>query len=96
LLIGYRSEDIDLDFKPPFTLKISGLPPFISVEIDWENRSVPFNLQTFSLKLVVSAKAPAVSFFTLKLSVPRGILRKLPSSVFPSYLRHRDFPEAAD
>jgi hypothetical protein len=37
-LVGYRSKDLDMDFKPPFAMQLFGLSPFMSTRVDWSQR----------------------------------------------------------
>jgi tocopherol cyclase len=61
-LIGYRSPEVSLDFRPPFALAIfNNLSPFMTVGIDWENRTFHVTVSGFWKKLVLRAKAPKES-----------------------------------
>ncbi|KAF2002812.1 hypothetical protein P154DRAFT_123152 [Amniculicola lignicola CBS 123094] len=60
-LIGYASPDLNIDFVPPFALSIFGLSPFMSFNVDWENRTFNLTVQSFWKKLVLRAKAPKES-----------------------------------
>jgi len=71
-LLGYRSKDLDLDFRPPFALGVAGLSPFMTYTTDWENRSFNLSIQSFRQKIEVSAKAPKGSFFSLSPPFPDG------------------------
>jgi hypothetical protein len=71
-LLGYRSKDINLDFQPPYALKLMGWSPFMSVETDWKNRTFSMSVQSAFRKLVVRAKAPHNSFFSLSSPFPEG------------------------
>lgn len=71
-LLGYRSEDLNLDFKPPFALRFAGLSPFMSYKSDWDNRSFELSVQSFNRKLSVKAVAPQGTFFSLSSPFPEG------------------------
>lgn len=64
-LVGYRSAELDLDFKPPFALQVLGYSPFMTTKIDWRTRTVSLDVQSFTRRLVITAKAPRDSFFAL-------------------------------
>lgn len=71
-LLGYRSKDINLDFRPPFAVRLAGLGPFMSYFTDWENRTFELSVQSFTQKLTVKASAPKGSFFSLSSPFPEG------------------------
>lgn len=71
-LLGYRSADYNLDFRPPFATRIAGLSPFMSYTTDWENRRFELSVQSFRQKIVVKASAPRGSFFSLSSPFPEG------------------------
>ncbi|WPG99563.1 Hypothetical protein R9X50_00238000 [Acrodontium crateriforme] len=71
-LIGYRSKDLNLDFRPPFALRLAGLSPFMSYKSDWDNRLFELSVQSFNRKLSVKAVAPRGSFFSLSSPFPEG------------------------
>ncbi|KAK5168224.1 uncharacterized protein LTR77_006793 [Saxophila tyrrhenica] len=64
-LLGYRSKDLNFDFRPPFATRIAGLSPFMSYTTDWENRAFELSIQSFRQKIVVKAVAPKGTFFPL-------------------------------
>lgn len=64
-LLGYRSEDLELDFRPPFATRLLGIGPFMSFSSNWETRSFELSLQSFRQKIMVKATAPKGSFFPL-------------------------------
>ena len=75
-LLGYRSGDVALDFVPPFSvslLNMSFLSPFMSVDIDWENRSFSLSVSNYVNKLELKAQAPKDhGWFTLASPFPDG------------------------
>lgn len=71
-LLGYRSDDLNFDFRPPFALRIGGLSPFMSYKPDWEKRSFELSLQSFRRKITVKAVAPEKTFFPLSPPFPGG------------------------
>lgn len=71
-LLGYRSKDLNLDFKPPFALSVAGLSPFLSMDMDWEQRTVTLSISGPLRKIKIKAKAPKGSFFTLSSPFPEG------------------------
>ena len=71
-LLGYRSNDLNIDFRPPFAVRLAGLSPFMSYKPDWDNRSFELSVQSFRQKITVKAKAPKGSFFPLSAPFPEG------------------------
>ncbi|KAE9970141.1 hypothetical protein EG328_006466 [Venturia inaequalis] len=71
-LLGYRSEDLNLNFKPPFALSVAGISPFLSVNVNWEQRTVTLSVSGILRKIVIKAKAPKGTFFTLSSPFPEG------------------------
>ncbi|KAF1356372.1 hypothetical protein BDV97DRAFT_386212 [Delphinella strobiligena] len=66
-LLGYHSSDpkYSTTFRPPLAVKVAGLSLTMSVKSSWENRSFELSVQSWSRKIVVSAKAPEGTFFGL-------------------------------
>jgi hypothetical protein len=71
-LVGYRSKDLNVDFRPPFATRVAGLSPFLSFAQKWEDRTVQLSVQSFRQKLVVKASAPKGTFFSLSSPFPEG------------------------
>lgn len=71
-LLGYRSKDINVDFRPPFAVRCAGLGPFMAYTTDWSSRSFQLSIQSFRQKIEVKAKAPKGSFFSLSPPFPEG------------------------
>lgn len=71
-LVGYKSADLKLDFKPPFSMQLAGLSPFLSSRSDWESRTFELDVRSFTSRIVVTARAPKESFFTLGAPFPEG------------------------
>lgn len=71
-LLGYRSPDINLDFRPPFAVRMAGLSPFMSYTTHWQDRSFQLRIQNFRQKIEVRARAPKGSFFSLSPPFPEG------------------------
>ncbi|KAK5134117.1 hypothetical protein LTR08_006892 [Meristemomyces frigidus] len=71
-LLGYRSKDLNIDFRPPFAVRLAGLSPFMSYKPDWDSRSFELSVQSFRQKVTVKAKAPKGSFFPLSAPFPEG------------------------
>lgn len=60
-MLGYRSNDLVLDFVPPFSVSYLNMPflsPFMSVDIDWENRTFSISVSDYVNKLELKAHAP--------------------------------------
>lgn len=71
-LLGYRSKDLNVDFRPPFAVRLAGSSPFMSYQTDWENRTFELSVQSFRQKITVKASAPKGSFFSLSSPFPEG------------------------
>ena len=71
-LLGYRSADLSLDFRPPFALRFLGIGPLMSYQTDWDNRTFELSVQSFRQKITVHAQAPKGSFFPLSSPFPDG------------------------
>ncbi|KAH8199389.1 hypothetical protein TruAng_006433 [Truncatella angustata] len=71
-LLGYRSKNLNVDFRPPFAVRLAGLSPFMSYKTDWENRTFELSVQSFRQKLTVKASAPKGTFFSLSSPFPDG------------------------
>jgi len=71
-LLGYRSKDLEIDFRPPFAVRVAGLSPFMSYQSDWGNRAFELSVQGLFYKLTVKATAPEGSFFALSSPFPEG------------------------
>lgn len=80
-LLGYRSSDLVLDFVPPFSVSYLNMPwlsPFMSVDIDWENRSFKIEVSDYVNKLELKAQAPKdIGWFELASPFPDGHRRNL-------------------
>jgi tocopherol cyclase len=73
-LLGYRSKSLEVDFRPPFALRVAGLSPFMTYTTDWENRKFSLSVQSFRQKVTVEARAPAGTFFSLSAPFREGHL----------------------
>ena len=71
-LLGYRSKDLNFDFRPPFAVRVAGIGPFMSEKVDWDNRTFRLSIQSFRRKITVEASAPKGSFFSLSPPFPEG------------------------
>lgn len=71
-LLGYRSKDLNFDFRPPFALRFAGMSPFFSYSNNWDERTFEMSVQSFSRKISVKASAPKGSFFSLSSPFPEG------------------------
>lgn len=71
-LIGYRSPDLDLSFRPPWALKFLGFGPFMSYTVDWESRTFELSVQSWRQKIEVRATAPKGTFFSLAAPFKEG------------------------
>ncbi|KAK9783797.1 hypothetical protein AB5N19_14347 [Seiridium cardinale] len=71
-LLGYRSKNLNVDFRPPFAVRLAGLSPFMSYTSDWDNRTFELSVQSFRQKLTVKAAAPKGTFFSLSSPFPEG------------------------
>lgn len=73
LILGYRSESVNLDFLPPFALSLLGVSPFMSFKVDYENRAVSISVSNFWQKINVRARAPKEEgWFGLGAPFPEG------------------------
>jgi tocopherol cyclase len=57
-ILGYRSPDLNVDFKPPFALAVFNLSPLMNVDVDWENRKFEISVAGLWKKIVIKAQAP--------------------------------------
>lgn len=73
-LVGYHSSNPkhSMAFRPPLAVKALGISPTMSVNSSWENRTFDLSVQSWTQKLVVSAKAPKGTFFSLSSPFPDG------------------------
>ncbi|KAI5369204.1 hypothetical protein Slin14017_G000830 [Septoria linicola] len=71
-LLGYRSKDLEIDFRPPFAVRVAGLGPFMTYTKNWEDRTFELSVQNFTQKLTVKATAPKNTFFSLTSPFPEG------------------------
>jgi hypothetical protein len=71
-LFGYRSPDLDLDFRPPFALRFLGIGPFMWYKTNWAKRTFQLSVQSFRQKIEVHAQAPKGSFFPLSAPFAEG------------------------
>jgi len=71
-LIGYRSEKLHWDFRPPFSMALGPLSPFLSVHHDSEAGSVKLTVQSFCRRLVIRMKAPPETFFPFPAPLEEG------------------------
>ncbi|KAK5115976.1 hypothetical protein LTR62_000432 [Meristemomyces frigidus] len=71
-LLGYRSEDLNVDFRPPFAIRLAGLSPFLSYTTNWDDRTFELSVQGFTQKLTVSATAPKGTFYPLSAPFAEG------------------------
>ena len=46
-------------FRPPFSVSLLGISPFMSVEVDYANRAFAISVSGLWMKIEVRAKAPA-------------------------------------
>ncbi|KAK5024849.1 hypothetical protein LTR13_010692 [Exophiala sideris] len=76
-LLGYRNKKagVEIDFRPPFAVKVLGMSPFLSVKADWASRSFRLSIQDFRQKLDVCAyveREDWYTFFGLSAPFPDG------------------------
>jgi hypothetical protein len=72
-LLGYRSPDLNVSFRPPFSLAVFGVSPCMSVGVDWENRAFSISVSGFWRKLEVRARAPkGRGWFGISAPFPEG------------------------
>ena len=93
-LLGYRSKDHKLDFRPPFATRLAGISPFMSYETDWTERSFFLSVQSFRQKLIVHAKAPEGSFHQLSAPFPEGHRPNFLGQSFKASLKIQVFESA--
>lgn len=90
-LMGYRSKDMNFDFRPPFALRIAGISPFMTYQPDWNARSFSLSVQSLRRKLSLSISAPKGSFFSLSAPFPDGHRRNYLGESFQAVLELRIF-----
>ncbi|KAI1610301.1 hypothetical protein EDD36DRAFT_443787 [Exophiala viscosa] len=76
-LLGYRNKKagVEIDFRPPFAVKVLGMSPFLSVKADWASRSFTMSVQDLRQKLDVHAYVERDdwdTFFGLSAPFPDG------------------------
>jgi len=71
-LLGYRSPDLNVDYRPPYAARVAGVSPTMSYKTDWESRSFELSVQGLAQKIVIKASAPKGSFFSLSSPFPEG------------------------
>ncbi|KAF2018598.1 hypothetical protein BU24DRAFT_418119 [Aaosphaeria arxii CBS 175.79] len=72
-LLGYRAPGVSVSFTPPFALSVLGISPFMSLDIDWENRAFRICIAGLWRKIEVRASAPAEGgWFGLASPFPDG------------------------
>ena len=86
-LLGYRSKGREVDFRPPFALRVAGLSPFLSYTPDWENRKFSLSVQSFRQKITVEARAPKGTFFSLSAPFKEGHLPNQLGESFQATIR---------
>ncbi|KAF4547480.1 Hypothetical protein D9617_41g062310 [Elsinoe fawcettii] len=74
-LLGYRSSShpsctpsrpvYELDFRPPFAMRLLGLSPTLIATPDWENRTFTLSARNWFTRIDVKATADEGSFFPL-------------------------------
>ncbi|KAF2748134.1 hypothetical protein M011DRAFT_467178 [Sporormia fimetaria CBS 119925] len=57
-LVGYRSKDLDISFRPPFSLALFGWSPTMSVDVNWKRGAFNLGVTSFWKKLEIEAVAP--------------------------------------
>jgi hypothetical protein len=57
-LLGYRSLGYNVNFRPPFSLALFDMSPFMSVDVDWDNREFSISVSGFWKKIELRASAP--------------------------------------
>ncbi|KAK3060495.1 hypothetical protein LTS18_008421 [Coniosporium uncinatum] len=90
-LCGYRSPTArnraNVDFAPPFSLKVLGLSPFMTVRIDWESRTVALEFRSLTRKMEIQAQAPKGTFFSLSAPFQDGHKENLLAESFKAEIR---------
>lgn len=73
--IGYRNPKLKLnvDFRPPFALRVLGKSLFMSMAFDWPGRVIDLSVQDLSHKMVVKARADENTCFSLPAPFEEGI-----------------------
>lgn len=90
-LVGYRSKDLKLDFRPPFAMQLLGISPFLSSSSDWKARTFELDVRSLTTRLAVKASAPRDSFFTLGAPFPEGHREKALGESFRAKVHVRIF-----
>lgn len=92
-LLGYRSlkPENSLDFRPPFALKALGVSPFMTLNIDWESRTVLLEIQSWRQKICLKAMAPKDTFFNLAAPWPQGHRQRFMAQSFASTIEVKVF-----
>lgn len=86
-LLGFRSKAREVDFRPPFALRVAGLSPFLSYTTDWEGKKFSLSVQSFRQKVTVEARAPEGSFFSLSAPFREGHLPNMLGQSFQATIR---------
>jgi tocopherol cyclase len=82
-ILGYRSPTLDIDMLPPFALSILGIAPFMSTDIDYENRAATITVSNFWHRITVRAQAPKErGWFGLGSPFPEGHRRNFCTESF--------------
>ncbi|CAK4031559.1 Hypothetical predicted protein [Lecanosticta acicola] len=71
-LLGYRSKNLSIDFRPPWATRIAGLSPFMTYSTEWDGRRFTLSVQSLRSKICVEATAPKGTFFSLSSPFPEG------------------------
>ena len=90
-LLGYRSKDLNIDFRPPFATRVAGMSPFMSYSSDWDSRSFELSIQSFRQKIMVKAAAPKGSFFSLSAPFPESHRENYLGQSFQAHFEVRVF-----
>ncbi|CBX92838.1 hypothetical protein IAQ61_005804 [Plenodomus lingam] len=73
-MLGYRSQSLNLDFTPPFSVSyLNLLSPFLRTQLDWPNRTFSLDVSRYWHKLRLRAHAPkSHGWFGLASPFPDG------------------------
>jgi len=82
-IVGYRSQDLNLDFLPPYAVSMAGLSPFMSVRIDYDERTFSISVSSFWHRIEIKARAPKGNgWFGLGSPFPEGHRRNFCTESF--------------
>lgn len=87
-LIGYRpGNGTTIGFRPPFTVSVLGVSPFVITKRNVEEGYLMLSVQSFTRKIVVTVKTDPETFFTLSAPLPEGHRPKFCAQSFEAEIK---------